>query len=106
MSGFFQKHAYGIPVSADAVKADFPGFSFETFRDPQGQIWKDFVHDTDEFVVVADGRMEIVVAGKKGQCEPGDLVCTPAGASHTLTTTSEGGSVWHYGYGSFGGGDD
>lgn len=103
MSGCFQKNTYRLPVSADAVMADFPGFSFGTFRDRRGQVWKDFVHDTDEFVVVANGRMEIEVAGKKEQCEPGDLVRIPAGASHTLITISDEGSVWHYGYGIFGG---
>ncbi|WP_269584091.1 cupin domain-containing protein [Roseibium sp. Sym1] len=106
MSGCFHKRAYKIPVSADSVKADFPDFSFGTFRDPQGQIWRDFVHDTDEFVVVADGTMEIEVAGETARCEPGDLVRIPANASHTLITKSAGGSVWHYGYGHFGGDND
>ncbi len=106
MSGCFQKNAYETPVSANVVKADFPGFSFGTFRDPPGQIWKDFVHDTDEFVVVAEGSMEIEVAGEKARCGPGDLVRIPAQAAHTLITLSEGGSVWHYGYGVFGGDND
>jgi ethanolamine utilization protein EutQ (cupin superfamily) len=106
MNACFRKNAYGTPVSPDAIKADFPGFSFGTFRDPHGQVWRDFVHDTDEFVVVADGTMEIEVAGEKACCGPGDLVRIPAGAGHTLKTVSREGSVWHYGYGHFGGGHD
>ncbi|CTQ53275.1 Cupin domain protein [Roseibium album] len=103
MSVHFQKKTYPTPVSAETIKADFKGFSFGTFRDPFGQIWRDFVHDTDEFVVVAEGEMEIEVAGETTLCFPGDLVRIPAHANHTLHTLSEGGSVWHYGYGFFGG---
>lgn len=102
MSTVFRKDTYPVPVTADAIKADFPGFSFGTFDDPPGQLWADFVHDTDEFVVVASGDMTIEVAGETARCGPGDLVLIPAHASHTLLTLSPEGSTWHYGYGSFG----
>ena len=101
----FRKSAYGAPVSQERVKADFAGFSFGVFRDPPGQVWADFVHDTDEFVVVSEGSMEIEVAGETSSCEPGDLVLIPTGALHTLRTSRNGGSVWFYGYGTFGGED-
>ena len=106
MSWAFRKGAYAVPVSADAVRSDFPGFSFGTFRDPPGQVWADFVHDTDEFVVVAEGEIEIAVGRARETCGPGDLVMIPAGARHTLRTSPAAGSVWFYGYGSFGDGDD
>ncbi|WP_339758647.1 cupin domain-containing protein [uncultured Hoeflea sp.] len=105
MSNVFEKGAYALPVSESAVAADFPGFSFGVFRDTAGQVWADFIHDTDEFVVVAEGEMEIEVAGEVTQCSPGDLVKIPAGASHSLRTSMNGGSVWYYGYGRFGGND-
>jgi quercetin dioxygenase-like cupin family protein len=103
MSGVFRKGAYAAPVPREAVKADFPGFSFGVFRDPPGQVWADFTHDTDEFVVVAEGEMRIEVAGEVAECGPGDLVMIPARANHTLRTSQGGGSVWYYGYGQFGG---
>lgn len=106
MSKVFQKGAYAPPVSDSAVAADFPDFSFGVFRDPAGQVWADFIHDTDEFVVVAEGEVEIEVAGEVAQCCPGDLVKIPAGASHSLRTSMNGGSVWYYGYGRFGGNHD
>ncbi|MFC4228999.1 cupin domain-containing protein [Hoeflea alexandrii] len=106
MSKVFQMGAYVPPVSENAVAVDFPGFSFGVFRDPAGQVWADFIHDTDEFVVVAEGEMEIEVAGEVAQCCPGDLVKIPAGASHSLRTSMNGGSVWYYGYGRFGGNHD
>jgi len=101
----FRKGAYPVPVSQAQVAADFPGFSFGVLRDPPGQIWSDFVHDSDEFVVVAEGDVEIEVSGEVVRCGPGDLACIPAGASHTLRTSKAASSVWFYGYGWFGGGD-
>ena len=51
-------------MSRTGIVVDFPTFSFGVFNDPPGQIWADFTHDTDEFVVVAEGRVEIDVAGE------------------------------------------
>jgi cupin 2 domain-containing protein len=98
----FRSNAYDTPVSPAEVKADFPDFSFDTYRDPPGQIWADFIHGVDEFVVVAEGRIEIEVAGERMLCMPGALVRISAGARHTLRTSKDAGSVWYYGYGKFG----
>jgi len=98
----FTPDAYRRPVTPSAVQADFPGFSFDTYRDPPGQVWADFVHDSDEFVVVAEGRVEIEVGGEQALCLPGALVRIPAGVRHTLRTTKDAGSIWYYGYGNFG----
>jgi len=35
------------------------GYSFRIFKDPPGQVWADFVHKTDELVVLAEGQIEI-----------------------------------------------
>jgi len=105
MSDTFTKGAYPVPVAERAVRADHPGFSFGVFRDPPGQVWANFVHDRDEFVVVTEGVVEIEVAEESEQCGPGDLVRIPAGAPHTLRTSQAAGSVWFYGYGWFGGAD-
>lgn len=97
----FKKGAYAAPVSPGAVKPDFPGFSFAIFEDPPGQVWADFVHRTDEFVVVAEGSVEIEIDGERARCGPGDLALIPAGARHTLRTSPDGPSQWFYGYGTF-----
>lgn len=98
----FRHSAYALPVSPNKVQADHPGFSFDTFQDPPGQVWADFRHDVDEFVVVAAGRIVIEVGAECAECRPGDLVRIPAGTRHTLRTATESGSVWFYGYGRFG----
>ncbi len=101
----FRHSAYGLPVSAAVVRADHPGFTFDTFCDPPGQVWADFVHDMDEFVVVAEGRIVLEVGAERAECRPGDLARIPAGTRHTLRTTPERGSIWYYGYGRFGEGN-
>lgn len=98
----FRSNAYDVPVAPAAVKADFPDFSFDTYRDPPYQVWGDFVHDVDEFVVVAEGQIENEVSGERMFCTPGALVRIPAGVRHTLRTSKDAGSVWYYGYGKFG----
>ena len=40
------------------------GYSFGVFRDPPGQVWADFVHRTDELVVLAEGEIEVVIEEK------------------------------------------
>ena len=37
------------------------GYSFGIFKDPPGQVWADFVHKTDELVVLAEGEIEIEI---------------------------------------------
>ena len=34
-------------------------YTFGIFKDPPGQVWADFVHKTDELVVLAEGEIEI-----------------------------------------------
>ena len=103
MNDIFQKRAFALPVEASEVKSAWmqEGFGFGVFRDLPGQEWNDFVHDTDEFVVVAEGELTIRVGADTADCEAGDLVRIARGAVHSLKTTSPGGSVWFYGYGSW-----
>ena len=60
------------------------GYSFGVFQDPPKQIWSDFVHRTDELVVLAEGEIEIVIEGKINRPRIGEEVFIPANASHTV----------------------
>jgi len=103
MNSVFKKGAYSLPVAVQEVRLEFHDFSFGEFHDHPGQVWADFVHDTDEFVVVAKGIVEIEVGDQCATCHAGDLVLIPAHALHTLRTSKSGASIWYYGYGNFGG---
>jgi len=101
MTGVFTKSAHRVPVDFSSVEDDWrsEGFSFGVFRDPPGQQWNDFTHQSDEYVLVAEGKLKID-AGKRSEiCEPGDLVRIPRRVPHSLKTLSPDASVWLYGYG-------
>jgi len=104
MTSVVQRQAYGVPVDFERVRRDWEGegFSFGKFRDPPGQAWNDFVHDSDEYVLVAEGDMAITVGGESFEAAAGDLVRIPRDTSHSLRTLSASGSVWLYGYGFWG----
>ncbi len=41
------------------IKQDwnFRGYTFGIFKDPPGQVWADYVHKTDELVILAEGEI-------------------------------------------------
>ncbi len=101
MSTVFKKAAHPAPVDFSAIEANWKreGFSFGVFRDPPGQEWNNFSHQSDEYVLVAEGQLRIAVGSETSFCEAGDLVRIPRQVSHSLKTLSADGSVWLYGYG-------
>ena len=54
------------------------GYSFGVFRDPPGQVWADFIHHTDELVVLAEGEIELEIEGKAQRPQIGQEVFIPA----------------------------
>jgi quercetin dioxygenase-like cupin family protein len=73
------------------------GFSCDIWVDPPGQVWADFIHDTDELVMPIEGDVEFEIEGKRFKPAPGEEVLIPAQARHTVRTGSTG-SRWFYGY--------
>ncbi len=100
MSELLERNRFAAPVDKAAVAADWRGrgYTCGTFVDPPGQCWDDFVHDCNELVTVAEGRLEMVVAGETVNLGPGDEVFIPKGARHSLRNIHDGTSVWLYGY--------
>ena len=74
------------------------GYSFEVFKDPPGQVWADFVHRTDELVVLSEGEIEIEIEGNSQQPQISDEVFIPAKVVHTVRNISKTNNVWYYGY--------
>ena len=74
------------------------GYSFGVFRDPPGQVWADFVHRTDELVVLAEGELEVEIEGKEQRPQIGEEVFIPANAVHTVRNVGVGNNVWFFGY--------
>ena len=85
-------------MDQEKIKKDWDsrGYSFGIFKDPPGKIWADFVHRTDELVVLAEGEIEI--EGKSQKPQVGDEVFIPANALHTVRNVGSTNNVWYYGY--------
>ena len=75
------------------------GFSCDLWVDPPGQRWENFVHGTDELVVVVEGEMEFEVDGVISHPEIGEEVFIPAGAVHSVRNMGKKTAKWLYGYG-------
>ena len=67
-------------MNSDHIKRDWHsrGYSFGVFRDPPGQVWADFVHQTDELVVLAEGEIEVEIEGKAERFQIGEMTFIPA----------------------------
>ena len=74
------------------------GYSFGVFKDPPGQVWADFVHRTDELVVLAVGDIEIEIEGKSQQPQIGEEIFIPANSIHTVRNIGKTNNVWYFGY--------
>jgi mannose-6-phosphate isomerase-like protein (cupin superfamily) len=83
-----------------AIKAEWRsrGYSFEYWIDPPGQVWRDFVHDVDELMVLIDGEIELALDGRTLRPAPGEEVLIPAGVTHTVANTGEACNRWCFGY--------
>ena len=87
-------------MNPEQIKKDWNlrGYSFGIFKDPPGQVWADFVHKTDELVVLAVGEIEIEIEGKSQQPPIGKEVFIPAKTKHTVRNVGKTINAWYYGY--------
>lgn len=74
------------------------GFSCDLWVDAPGQVWADFVHATDELVMVVEGEVEFEVDGVVHRPSPGEELLIPAGARHTVRNVGAITARWLYGY--------
>lgn len=74
------------------------GFSCGLWVDPPGQVWADYVHETDELVMVVNGDVEFEIDGQAHRPAAGEEVLIPARARHTVRNLGRSESRWLYGY--------
>lgn len=74
------------------------GFSCELWVDGPGQVWADFVHPTDELVMVVQGEVEFEFGGALHRPERGTELLIPAGARHTVRNIGGTRAEWLFGY--------
>ena len=74
------------------------GFGCNVWIDPPGRQWLDFVHPTDERVLVQEGTIEFEVEDAHAVLGPGDEVFIPAGRRHSVWNRGSSTARWFYGY--------
>lgn len=74
------------------------GFSCGIWTDPPGKIWADYVHDTDELVMLLEGEIELSYRGKTFRPHTGEEILIPAGENHTVKNIGNTTNRWYYGY--------
>ena len=87
-------------IDQSAIRDDWygRGFSCDIWIDPPRKIWTDFVHDTDELLMLIDGEIELEMNGNILHPKIGDEVLIPAGISHTVRNIGSVTNHWFYGY--------
>jgi mannose-6-phosphate isomerase-like protein (cupin superfamily) len=74
------------------------GFSCGLWTDPPGQKWIDYVHETDELLMVLEGELELTMQGRKIRPQLGEEVLIPARTKHTVRNVGKTQNRWLYGY--------
>jgi quercetin dioxygenase-like cupin family protein len=72
-------------------------FSFELWRDPPGQEWEDFSHESDELIYVLEGQIEVEVEGEKRRLGTDEETFIPANTVHTIRNIGDRVALWLYG---------
>jgi ethanolamine utilization protein EutQ (cupin superfamily) len=93
-----QETATGTDEAAIEANWHSRGFSFGVWIDPPGQVRPDFVHATNELVMLMEGRLELSFNGATMRPERGQEILIPAGASHTVVDIGTTTNRWLYGY--------
>ncbi|WP_447972811.1 cupin domain-containing protein [Nitrospira sp. Kam-Ns4a] len=74
------------------------GFSCGLWVDPPGQVWKDYVHEADELLLVLEGELEVEFLGRTIRPKPGEEVLIPARVRHSVRNVGRTTARWLYGY--------
>ena len=89
-----------IAINRENVAKDWAsrGFSCYLWIDPPGRRWEDFVHSTDELVLVLEGELEFEINGEISHPKIGEEIFIPAGAVHSVRNIGDSTARWLYGY--------
>ncbi|MGE3536969.1 MAG: cupin domain-containing protein [Candidatus Tectimicrobiota bacterium] len=87
-------------MEAAQIKHDWAarGFSYTLWEDPPGQVWQDFIHETDELVTLLAGAIELSFQGQTVRPQIGEEVCIPARVRHTVRNIGHVPNRWCFGY--------
>ena len=89
-----------MAVNLDTIRQDWRarGFSCGLWTDPPNQVWDDFVHGTDELLMLVEGEIEVSFNGETHRPAIGEEIFIPAGILHTVINVGKTANRWLYGY--------
>jgi mannose-6-phosphate isomerase-like protein (cupin superfamily) len=70
------------------------GFTCDKRSDPPGQTWSDYIHDSDELIMVVEGDLDVEMKGETHHLEPGDELLVPASVPHTIRNVGRSDATW------------
>jgi len=87
-------------MNADEVEKAWKqrSFSFGVWTDPPGQTWEDYIHETDELLMLIEGEIEVEMKGLKLRPKIGEEIFIPAKTVHCVRNIGKTGNRWFYGY--------
>ena len=90
--------ADGLDRAQIAMDWKARGFTCGLWVDPPGQVWEDYVHSTDELLMLIEGTLELEMQGKTLRPAIGEEILIPAHTSHTVRNIGGRTARWLYGY--------
>lgn len=95
-----KRYNHGVTVDRAHVETAWRvrGFSCGLWVDPPGQVWEDYVHSTDELLMVLEGELELEMRGTTFRPKTGEEVLIPARETHSVRNVGGTTARWLYGY--------
>lgn len=91
-----------FPVTVDREQIErewrLRGFSCGLWVDPPGQVWENYVHSTDELLMVLEGELELEMQGRTFRPKRGEEVSIQARVTHSVRNVGGTTVRWLYGY--------
>ena len=89
-----------MDVDREAITADWTkrNFTSDLWSDPPGRYWRNYVHETDELLLLVQGEIELEMEGKVLRPAAGEEIFIPARVVHSVRNCGKIRNYWLYGY--------
>src|SRR3989442_15844298 len=89
----------GKEVDREKIEMEWKarGFSCDLWVDPPGQVWEDYVHSTDELLMLMEGKLELEMQGKTFRPAVGEEGLIPARTNHSVRNIGGSTGRWPLG---------
>jgi hypothetical protein len=90
MTHLVERAMFPQPIDLEAVERDWAtgNIGALVLNDPAGQVWRDFVHATNEVVTIAEDPLKVTVEGEFFMADIGDEAFIPKDGTHTVANAA------------------